>query len=494
MTEFINEVTTEEKMLAEIQAMNACGIRLTGSAGHKAFIKNLQAKIRAMGLDYYTDPYRFNRWEESSKSLAILSDDGEENIHISSSFPYSGETPDEGIEAELAHIGEKHIGFIGAKDKIAVVHIDELDFLPSTLAFHKRRSIPEDLNVPEKYNGPVATAFVNFPFLQVAKDSGCAAVICVWRGMSDEMTEGQYLPFILDYQGIPAIWLNATEGERVIKAADEHKTARLTLTADREFNCSTETFYSIIEGEKKDEAIIINTHTDGVNCIEENGAITMLAMMDYFRKKVPSRTLIFVFVTGHFRLPRFKSNAGGGVQATSKWLAAHPDLWDGKNGHIKAVASVGVEHLGCRRFKTVDGEYKEVGDTEIEMVYTGNKQLDDVYYKALEGRERVNTITMRGHNFLHFGEGQPPMNVGIPDISLCTAPDCLTVISDSHEIEKFDISLMYEQSDTFIKIVNILLGMTKEEIGSADGYSLVFPNGEPFVYRAAKKLIFNKKK
>ena len=185
--------------------------------------------------------------------------------------------------------------------------------------------------------------------------------------------------------------------------------------------------------------------------------------------------------------------AGGGVQATSKWLASHTDLWDGKDGHIKAVACVSIEHLGSVMWKDRFGVYQKVGDVETELVYTGNDTLDRIYFECLEGREKVNTVTLRGHNFLHFGEGQPPFNCGIPEISLVTAPDCLTVISENDEMDKFDIDLMYEQTDTFLRITDTLLPLSASEIGKCDGYSWVFPNGEPLVYRTIKK-VFKKSK
>ncbi len=488
MTELINTVTTKKQMLNGIKKMNSFGVRLTGSKSQIDFIEYLKKEIRGMGLSTYSDPYFFDRWEAKHAELNLISENGKENVHISSVFPYSGETEEAGIKAPLQYVNEKHIGFIAAKDKIAVVKIEELDFLPSTLAFDIRNKMPETASIPEKYDGPVATSFVNFPFLKSAKAAGCKAVICVWQQMSDAMIEGQYLPFILGYQGIPSVWVNATDGEKLINAAKNNAEAEFILTAEKENNAYTESFYTIIPGKNKAEAVIVNTHTDGTNCIEENGPIALLSLMKYFKDNEPERTLIFVFVTGHFRLPNFKTVNGGGVQATSKWLAAHPDLWDGKNGHIKAVACVSVEHLGCKMFKDVDGEYKQTGDVETELVYTGNKTLDEIYYKALETRDNVNTITLRGHNFLHFGEGQPPFNCGIPEISIVTAPDCLTVISENHEMDKFDIDLMYEQTETFIRVINSILALSKDEIGKCEGYSFI-PNGDSKILKKIKNIV-----
>ncbi|MPN15092.1 hypothetical protein SDC9_162421 [bioreactor metagenome] len=228
----------------------------------------------------------------------------------------------------------------------------------------------------------------------------------------------------------------------------------------------------MLEGENKGETVIINSHTDGTNCIEENGPIAMLEMIRNLKDRHLKRTHLFVFVTGHFRLPDFKNILGGGVQATSKFLATHPDLWDGKRGHMKAVAGLSVEHLGVRQWKEQNGAYKQTGDVETELCYTGNEVMDDIYYKSLEGRSKVQTITLRGHNFLHFGEGQPLFNSGIPEIALVTAPDSLCVISESHEMEKFDIDLMQEQTVSFMKMIELIEGIPTAAIGGCDNYSL----------------------
>ena len=467
-------ITSPELLQQEVEKMNSFGVRLTGTKAQRNFIKYIKSQIHEMGLETFSDPSRFMRWEEKSKKIVINAEDGDIEVPISSAFPYSGETPAEGITAPLTRVNEKHVGYLTTAGKIAVVEVNELDFLPSEIAFdEKGRSIPEGLTLPSHYNGPVATAFVNFPFLRMAKLAGAKAVICIWKGINDDCIEGQYLPFILGYQGIPAVWVNSKNGQKVIEEAKKGSTATFTLEAEIEKYAKTESFWCVLDGEEDGESVIINTHTDGTNCIEENGPIAMLAMIKYLKDKPLKRTHIFVFVTGHFRLPNFKNIDGGGVQATSKWLMAHRSHWDGKEGHLKAVAGLSVEHLGCKMWKTEDGEYKQTGDVETEIVYTGNQKLDDIYFDSLDERTKVYTLTLRGHNFLHFGEGQPLFNCGIPEIALVTAPDCLCVISENDEMDKFDAELMYEQIVSFIKMALMIEELSTEEIGPCDSYSLV---------------------
>ena len=85
-------------------------------------------------------------------------------------------------------------------------------------------------------------------------------------------------------------------------------------------------------------------------------------------------------------------------------------------------------------------------------------------------------MTLRGHNMLHFGEGQNFFTMGIPEISLVPAPYYLCVVSDSHEMEKFDIDLMTEQTETFAKLLEKIEKFSAKEIGSSDFYSIIKAN------------------
>ena len=469
----IREYTSSEALHSEVEAMNRFGARLTGSAAHKSFIGYIKNQLRDMGIKVYSDPHFFNRWEARKASIVLHNANHTVDVPVSSVFPYSGETPPGGITGELVLLENQRLTYFRARGKIAVVRINNLDQLPSKVAFDERRSMPDDLRLPENYSGPVATSFVNFPFLAAAKAAGVKAVICIWQGLPDALTEGQYLPFILDYQGIPALWVNETNGRTIEQAAEEHKRATFTLEADWENNCETESFYCILDGQSSDEAVIVNTHTDGTNCIEENGPIALVALIRALKDKPLRRKHIFVFAAGHFRLPDFKDPVGGGVQATSRWLADHQDLWNGKRGHLKAVAGVSVEHLGCLDWQPDAERYEATGEIAPELVYTGNRMMDDVYFSALEGRTRVRTLTLRGHNFLHFGEGQPLFNVHIPEIALVTAPDSLCVVSDSHEMDKFDAELMLEQTQTFLNCLTMIDEIPAQAIGPCERYSLL---------------------
>lgn len=469
MTIFLNDLPSKESVMENMQKMNSFGSRLTGTKGQNAYTAWLKDEIAKMGYDVVSKQYTFKKWEATDWSLTV---DGQ-NIDVSSPFPYSGLTNEKGVTGKLVTVFNNPLDFQRARGKIAVCRIKNLSKISSKIAFNKRASVPENLEIEKSYRGPVSTSFVKTLLsFWAAKLSGMKGMICIWEDMSDAMVEGQVLNFILGYLGVPMLWVNETNGKKVLAAAKNKKSATLRLVGNIDDNAKTESFHAILKGTgDTNEAIIINTHTDGCNFSEENGGIGILPMMKYFKAHPTKRTLIFVFVTGHFRLPVFREGIMTSNQATGRWLAENKNLWNGKT--YKAVAGVSVEHLGCTEWKDVNGVYTKTNDIDTELVYTGNKNLDKIYYEAIKDRKNVRTTTLRAHNTMHFGEGQPLSKKHIPEIALVTAPDYLCSVdpTGNEHMDKFNLDLMYEQIQTFINCVNLIDGKTKKEIGKSQGMS-----------------------
>lgn len=466
MVMFENDLLDSEVIMqGAIEQMQSFGSRLTGSKGHHAFIDWLKEQLNSMELKIYTDTYFFERWEEKRSALFVQ---GEE-LHISSVYPYSGETGKNGITAELVCVKNGH--YHKAKGKIAVIEIGVMKRLPLGFIMNKREGFPENTNVVAGDGDLVLTSVLKNPKLKKAKEMGVEAVILIWKGVADEKVENQYLPFTDDYMGIPAIWINETEGEKVIAAAREKKQATLILEAEKQVKASTESFYVTLDGKNKAETILINSHTDGINVVEENGAIGMLSMIRYLKNIQLEHTLVFAFITGHFRLPVFK----GTSQATSTWLMGHPELWDGKHGNCKAVAGITVEHLGSMEWKEdSNGHYQATGSVQTEYTYIGNEEVGRIWKKALAERTQTRTVTLRGHNKFEFGESQPLFEAGIPVIGLIQMPDYLMVNSIDGELDKFNVSLMREQVESLISAILFVDELPSEQLGKSERYSFIY--------------------
>ncbi|MFF2090734.1 hypothetical protein [Paenibacillus sp. NPDC058174] len=463
----IDEVKLDsaEVMLKDIEVMNAFGSRVTGSVGHNEFIAWLEQQVTDMGLTVYRNSYTFDRWEEKRSSIFI----DNEKIQVSSAHPYSGETDENGVTGEL--VFAKRGDYEQAAGKIAVVEIETLKSFPIGIIMNVRDHYPKDVQQTPSDGDLVVTSALKEAKLEQAKGMGVKAVILVWKGASDAKLAKQYLPFTTDYMGIPAVWVNETEGQKVINAANAHKNGTVILEADTQNNALTESFYVKVEGKNKGESIIVNTHTDGVNVVEENGAIGMLSMIRYLQQEQPERTIIFAFVTGHFRLPEFK----GTSQATSTWMEDNRNLWDGADGNMKAVAGITVEHLGSMEWKDNSaGQYSPTGKISTEFTYAGNEMMAAIWLKAVEERDNTRTVLLRGHNKFQFGESQPLFEAGIPVIGLIQMPDYLTVDSENREMDKFDVKLMHEQVTSLLKAVKLVDATETAKLGKSDGYSFFY--------------------
>lgn len=176
MEYFLDEVTSKDILLENMRKMNSFGDRLTGTKGHNEFCRWLEEQLHDMGQETFSNEYEFEKWEAKRCALNV----GGEDIHVSSAFHYSGLTGEEGVAGELRLTGNSPLSFSLARGKIAVVRIKNLRRISSAIAFNKRASSPEDIEIEKSYRGPVSTSFVKtlltFPFLKTSKAKG---VVCI---------------------------------------------------------------------------------------------------------------------------------------------------------------------------------------------------------------------------------------------------------------------------------------------------------------------------
>ncbi len=450
--------------------MVGLGARLTGSQAHIDFIESIVQELEKMGYEVHRDTNIMKkRWEPKRWKLTLTL--GDEIIEIPKVFyyPYSGKTDPEGITAKMINCGVGIGLYALSLNKIAIYAMPVFE-AEAGLIFKKRSVYPSDYEPPQKMANPVVASFVFAPMLARAKLAGAKAMICVMKGCSADNAANQYLPFIKPYQDLPAVWVDEEQAEIIYEVCKKGGTATLVLEADVLKNCPTDTIYAVRKGKKDKETIFINTHTDGTNAFEENGGIGVLSLANHFKDKQMDRTLVFSFVTGHFQIPQF-GNAMN--QATTKFLKAHRELWNGKDDNAKAVAGISIEHLGCSEWHdSEDGkEFIKYDDIDPELVYISNKQLNILYLECLEGRKHCKTLTLKPKNLVHFGEGQPMFKAGIPTIALVPGPDYLCTNSPNGDIDKVNYELMMEQIETFKKIIERLDKMPVDDIGKCEPFS-----------------------
>ncbi|ATQ43360.1 hypothetical protein [Caulobacter mirabilis] len=451
-----------------IERLNSFGPRLTGYPAHEASIDLIAQELQAMGLVVQSDVHAMTRWTVRETGLVVAGSP----VPVASAFAYSGRTEPQGITAPLVWLGEKPRSLEAAAGKIAVVPVKNaaIGFLVRDLMFTRKAFYPsrEEADFTGTVTTPLLSGLTPGIDLAAARRAGVLGVICVFQDMSEEAARDQYNPFITPYQDCPALWVGPAAGARLKAACEAGEQATLTLQAELAPDVPTRTLFAVLEGTVPNETIIVNTHTDGPNACEENGPAALLALARYM-SRVPAeqrrRTIIFAFVTGHFQMPQLSGHEG---QATSRWLRDHPELWDGKPGHRKAVAGLTIEHIGCREWKDVADRSRSAptGKLERELVYTTNEVMDQVFAEAAAGRTKIRALTVEPRNGVHLGEGQPLFAAGIPAIAMCPLPDYLCSARRGGDLDRLDPEFAHQQVQTFARALLQLDALPAKVLGS----------------------------
>ena len=475
------------------------GTRYTGSSGHAAYVDWLAGQLSAVpGFQMRTDRLTFSRWlaREFALTVSVPASVGRSGpVPVTYYYPYSGQTPPGGVTGRLVDLGfyPAASGFTEAfwapaRGGIALVRTAPPVF-PLDLA-----QTPTGGYVPGQISAVAAIEYAAYaaaltnpawqgifepvPLLD-AKNAGVLGVVVAWTGLPDDEAANLYNPFTTSYPaasglpapgdpGCPAVWVGDSAGTELAGlAAGGQATATLVLTADITAGAATETLWGWLEGSgDTGEHIIINTHTDGPNAVEENGGLGLLALARHLAA-LPSRNrdMYFALVTGHFQLPQFSrtivnlAHPEVGQGAVSTWMLDHPHIYQA------AVLGVTAEHLGATMW-TDDpetGQYVPAGGSEWSTTYTVPRDVispvnaeKDAYLAAVRavnasGWPDYPVATVRPGAFpAYVGEGSSLYAAGLGTVSLCPSPTYLLQAGDARQpqlldLDKLDQRLMYGQ-------------------------------------------------
>jgi hypothetical protein len=431
----------------------------SGSAGQRAFVTFLDDQLRSAKITPQRKSFKINYWEPKTWALKV----SDEQLHVTGYRPYSGPTSPTGVTAPLYFAGTApSLDYSGASGKIVVVETAPAPIRGSSLvgrttsgrgAGEAVGTYPSNASVPDTDYGALY-AFITAPDLKEAQQAGARGVVYIWNNVSDGNAEDQAAPFTSPPNPVPAVWVGQTTGRKLKEFAASHSSATLTMHAIEHPDTPTDNIWGVLPG-KTDEAIIINTHTDGCNACEENGALGVVALAKYFAKVPPAqrnRTLVFLMTTGHF--------AHGLVRGTEDWINTNPDFMK------KAVACVTIEHLGANEW--VDepslNRYKPSGQYEWGLIYTPRPAEGHLALKALEGTEANNILVFRPAG-RYGGEGGAFFRAGIPTISYIPTPQYLFVEPRTGgAIDKLDKMRLHGEVMTFARCVAALDKMSVSEI------------------------------
>jgi hypothetical protein len=470
------------QLLRDNRVMQRFGERPSGSANQGRFIAWLQQRFSHIpGMRLESLPYAINRWDPKGASLTA----DRATLPLAGPVPYAKPTPAGGVTGKLTYVPAGTALTDASLEGRIVIR----DATPGTIPFAAFKAVEwfewdPDGTLAQDQATNYERDFIGYnqriTDLQDAAKAGAAGLVFV-HGFPRRQVRDQYAPYEGTRWDVPAVYVGADEGARLEKLATSGGSATLKL-ASADTAVTTPTVVATLPG-SGDERFVIESHTDGMNAIWDNGPIAILALARYFAKQpleCRPRTLQFVLTTGHlYQRLMGGDDRGGGAEKFAQQLDKDYD-----KGTIALVFT--IEHLGAREYAAVprtDGGPGRVlepsGRSEASTMFAGESPtLISAIAQSIVQRDVRRSYLLRGsdvpaakipvHNSFG-GEGTEYQQHLLPAVSLVTGP--WTLYNPAFGMEAVDGGLMRKQSLVFADLIQGLAGTPSPLIaGAYTGY------------------------
>ncbi|WP_434443349.1 hypothetical protein [Lentzea sp. E54] len=347
--------TVDERSFASassLRALNATvagfGVRATGSPAHHSLVSWLERRMdRLPGVTVRSEPFAIERWQPGP---GLLVSGGA--VPVAAAIPYSAPGLRSG---ELVHLpAGTPITAANARGKVVLRAFPAVD------------------------RGYLAEPVLHQDMID-AGTAGAAGVVVALPYPHDQM-KGYWDPHVGTHYRVPGVFVGADATLRLHPGTS----TTVGVLAERE-PAVTRSVIATLPG-LSGERIVLDTNTDGVGWVQENGTVALLALAEHFAGLPPRcrpRTIEFVFATGHLHRP------AEGSEFRARALDSDYD-----SGSV-AFAFV-LEHLGTREFLPSGGTLRPTGAAELSGWFAGSPVLSWTAFLALAGRSVDRTFVLPG--------------------------------------------------------------------------------------------------
>jgi hypothetical protein len=469
--------------------------RLTGDANHRKFVDWLDSQLSSAGFTVKRDTYTFQRWAaDAARDVSAWAElpggKDRRTLDVLSPFAYSGSTSGSGPavgRAVYVPVGDGTLaqavaGLLASPppdlaDCVVVVESPCHDspaatawgVAPSGLAL----SAPH-VSTPYQWFNPLGATYA-----ELARK--CRGIVFCWTNVPDERARWVYAPPSMapSTATVPAVWVGARTAATLRGLAAKGASIGIRLDARTYPHSPTDTLIATLPG-ASDEVMAIGSHTDGVNIVEENGALAVLALAKQAasapRARRP-RTLALYLATGHFAGAALTDSATAtgpygslGADAAGAWRD-HPEIVG------KTVVALAAEHLGATEWAETSAGFGPTGLPEAQHWFVGshaagtttasdvaNQVMADVTLAAGAGHG-IRQLRMQVEKTGQASpESSPATQDAIPSMGLIPVPDYMVTASPNGEIDKFDLDIMYTEIQVLSVMVQILNGLSAKQI------------------------------
>ncbi len=431
------------------------GFRVAANDAEIGYIHHLADQLRGLGATgVAVEPYTFTAWSAKTTSLEVVQGPTPGPLHVSYFIPSSGSTGPDGLTAPVTYFsGLSAVNLIGA----LYAALDQQNLGGVLVAVQKTLNdvtggavsltqAVASANVAGKivlYDAPklqvpvgvfeaISTYYNNSggtlgpttpyarPFLDelitigaidlALQQAGAAGIVAV-LDYPPTAADNSYVPFGgLAIPSAPGLYLDRDTGnalkQQITASGATPVVLKLTLDAGQA-QATSYNVSGLIPGACPQE-ILVSSHSDGPNSIEDNGPAAILSIADYFAHAPASqrrRGLRVVFTGGHF----------AGSPGINAYIARHmAEL------KAKALTAIEIEHLGAREWLELSpGTMGLDGLPEPLVLYApvGSVQQDENVKFAQQFDRSIVTIP------LPFGEGGAwGSSAGLPKTQIISGP------------------------------------------------------------------------
>ncbi|HEY2438991.1 MAG TPA: hypothetical protein VGI07_02105 [Solirubrobacteraceae bacterium] len=341
------------------EELDSRGLRATGSREHEDYVAALHDRLVSLGVSgVRAEGATFRRWTASAAALHIVSGPGAGAVRVAGYIPYSGVLPTGSATGELVFVPEGSTVAPGSlQGKIALFEVPIPKYTYGTFAlFADRIYDPKhSLNLAAPYVRPwlaQGDAEAQEVAIQAA---GAAAAIGVLP-LDDSDAAGMYFPYDGVIHGIPGVYVARVEGARLRGLAGTGTRVRVDLNATVK-RVTTHNLLGFIPGASR-ELVVLHSHTDGPNGIEDNGPDTIGSIAQYLARIERGslrRSIMILYTSGHF---------AGGVGAIEFCRRHAHDLIP------RIAAAMTLEHVGAKQGQPQpDGTIRITDTPEFEAFF-----------------------------------------------------------------------------------------------------------------------------
>jgi hypothetical protein len=477
------------------KALDDFGVRTTGSGNHVRYVNWLERRLDEIpGIEVGSLRYRFHRWQARSASLRVAIAGQQRTLKPAGPVPYSKPQTRNGPTAPLVYLPEDtDITATNSAGKLVVRDLKGGE-LQNNLFQFVAWSIFDPGNTFDP-NGIYKRDWLNgqpVEDMEAAGSAGAAGVLFVHE-FPRAVKRGHYRPYEGIHWKVPALHLGVDEGEQLKQAiaAGTAGPGRIAIDATTQRRAPTRTLVAKLAGPGK-RRVVVETHSDGVNALWDNGSVPILAIARYFARlprKCRPGPMEFVLTTAHLYQRLDGRSHGAGDELYARRMDRAYD-----QGTVKLVLA--LEHLGAYQWDAVPrgGGLPGYGLRRTDIhepsttFVTESPFLVQTLERGVRRRQLDRSLLLRGTTlpddshvppYCSFGgEGTPYMRHLIPTVGFITAP--WTLFDAGYGLEQIDFALLRRQTLLFTDFLLELRGVSQNRIaGKYTQYRREREQGKP---------------